>query len=187
MQLIIVIPALNEENAIGGTIERCLPIKNQFPKELRIQDIRIVVVSDGSTGRTAEIAKTFSAVDVIVFYENRGYGAAIKAGWHQAGGDLLGFLDADGTCDPQYFIPMCRQIVENGKDIVLGCRMNEHSKMPWLRRLRNALFAALLGFLSQKKVRDTASGMRVIRRDVLPKLLPLPDGLHFTLSCSPLS
>ncbi|HEU4402188.1 MAG TPA: glycosyltransferase family 2 protein, partial [Candidatus Polarisedimenticolia bacterium] len=58
------------------------------------------------------------------------------------------------------------------------------SKMPLTRRIGNTLFALLLGFLSKKKVRDTASGMRVIRAEALSKLLPLPDGLHFTPAMS---
>jgi len=56
--------------------------------------------------------------------------------------------------------------------------------MPAIRRLGNALFAVLLGHLSRQKVRDTASGMRVLRKDALPRLLPLPDGLHFTPAMS---
>jgi glycosyltransferase involved in cell wall biosynthesis len=131
-----------------------------------------------------DIARSCGGTDLIVFPENRGYGAAIKAGWNAAGGDLLGFLDADGTCDPRYFAPMCRKILDGNQDVVLGCRMGPESRMPLTRRIGNTLFALLLGFLSKKKVRDTASGMRVVRREALPKLLPLPDGLHFTPAMS---
>jgi hypothetical protein len=56
--------------------------------------------------------------------------------------------------------------------------------MPHLRRLGNSLFAVLLRALSSKQVRDTASGMRVVRREALPQLYPLPDGLHFTPAMS---
>jgi hypothetical protein len=56
--------------------------------------------------------------------------------------------------------------------------------MPALRRLGNTVFAVLLSALSSKRVRDTASGMRVVRREALPQLYPLPDGLHFTPAMS---
>ncbi|HKQ97068.1 MAG TPA: glycosyltransferase family 2 protein [Candidatus Polarisedimenticolia bacterium] len=184
MILTIVIPALNEEEAIGGTIKRCLAARERIRSGAGVSDVRIVAVSDGSTDRTPEIARSFPEVQVIVFPENRGYGAAIKTGWAQGGGDLLAFLDADGTCDPEYFVPMCRAIVAGEQDLVLGCRMGSDSQMPRIRRVGNTLFAVLLGLLSRKKVRDTASGMRVLRADVLPKLLPLPDGLHFTPAMS---
>ena len=63
----------------------------------------MLVVSDGSTDRTVEIAHGFDEISVIEFPQNRGYGAAIKEGWHQSSGSLLAFLDADGTCDPGPF------------------------------------------------------------------------------------
>lgn len=182
--LTIVLPALNEEEAIGGTIERCLAARSSIVAETRVTDVQVVVVSDGSTDRTAEIARGYTDVMVIEFEKNRGYGAAIKEGWRQAGGDLLAFLDADGTCDPAYFVPMCNVALDEQMDIVLGCRMGADSKMPLVRRVGNTCFAAMLGILSQRRVADTASGMRVIRAESLPKLLPLPNGLDFTPSMS---
>jgi len=56
--------------------------------------------------------------------------------------------------------------------------------MPFVRRVGNVLFALLLSFFSSKRVRDTASGMRVVRRSSLPRLYPLPDGMHFTPAMS---
>jgi hypothetical protein len=56
--------------------------------------------------------------------------------------------------------------------------------MPRVRRVGNRLYALLLGYLSARQVTDTASGMRVVRRDALRNLLPLPDGLHFTPAMS---
>ena len=68
--------------------------------------------------------------------------------------------------------------------IASQCRLNSKSKMPFVRRLGNIFYALLLSMFSSKKVRDTASGMRVIRRSSLSKLMPLPDGLHFTPAMS---
>lgn len=182
--LIIVIPALNEEDAIGETISRCLDARDPIKQAAGLTDVEIIVVSDGSTDRTAEIAQSFQEVNVIVFQQNRGYGAAIKEGWRQGEGTLLGFLDADGTCDPEYFADMCRIAIEESADIVLGSRLGPESKMPKVRRIGNRIYALLLGLLCGRQVTDTASGMRVVRRRSLKYLYPLPDGLHFTPSMS---
>jgi len=98
--------------------------------------------------------------------------------------DLLGFLDADGTCDPQFFATLCKRLVEDDADVVLGCRLNKGSQMPLIRRIGNKLFAQLLSAFSSQTVRDTASGMRVVRRSALRHLYPLPVGLHFTPAMS---
>lgn len=182
--LTIVIPALDEEQSIAAIVERCLVERPKLIERCGLGDVQVVVVSDGSTDRTAEIARGFEPrIRVVVFERNRGYGAAIQEGWRVGGGDLLGFIDADGTCDPAAFAPMCDEALR-GTSVVLGNRMHGDSRMPLVRRVGNRLFAALLGYLSQKSVRDTASGMRVVRRDALRLLLPLPDGLHFTPAMS---
>jgi hypothetical protein len=182
--LSIVIPALNEEAAIGSTIERCLEARAEIIEGSGVASVEIIVVSDGSTDRTEEIARGYPDVAVLAFERNRGYGAAIKCGFEFGRGDLLAFLDADGTCDPRVFAALCRAIDEQDADVVLGSRMGPGSEMPWTRSLGNLLFASLLGVLSKHSVRDTASGMRVVRRASLADLYPLPDGLHFTPAMS---
>lgn len=184
LRLTIVLPALNEEDAIGSTIERCLAARETIIEHTPVSEIQVVVVSDGSTDRTPEIARAFEEVQVVEFPKNRGYGAAIKEGWRVDGGDLLAFLDADGTCDPVYFIDMCNTLIDREADVVLGCRMGRDSKMPRLRRIGNRIFAGMLGLLSRQSVTDCASGMRVIRATSLPRLLPLPNGLDFTPAMS---
>jgi glycosyltransferase involved in cell wall biosynthesis len=182
--LTIVIPAYNEEQAIADTIARVLAARGQIRREAALDHVEVIVVSDGSTDRTVELASQFSDVKVIVFPANRGYGAAVKEGWRQGVGNLLGFLDADGTCDPVYFAPMCHQALDHSADVVIGSRMGPDSKMPRVRRLGNRIYALLLGFLCGRSVTDTASGMRVVRRAALRDLYPLPDGLHFTPAMS---
>ncbi|QDU60822.1 Undecaprenyl-phosphate 4-deoxy-4-formamido-L-arabinose transferase [Planctomycetes bacterium Pan216] len=182
--LTIVIPAYNEEDAIGSTISRCLDAREMIKREGGVDEVEIIVVSDGSSDRTVEIAKTFSDIGVIVFEHNRGYGAALKEGFAQGKGNLVSFLDADGTCDPRVFAQLCRAVIDQGGDIVLGSRLGPDTKMPAIRKLGNRIFAALLGFLCGQWVTDTGSGMRVMRRSSLERLYPLPDGLHFTPSMS---
>jgi glycosyltransferase involved in cell wall biosynthesis len=182
--LTIVVPAYNEEEAIGATIKQCLAARPLIQREADLDEVEVIVVSDGSTDRTVEIARGFADVKVIVFPENRGYGAAIKAGFAEGSGGLLAFLDADGTCDPRFFAVLCRTLEDAGTDIALGSRLGANSKMPRVRRIGNHFFAAILGVLCGQSVTDTASGMRVIRRSAIARLNPLPNGLHFTPAMS---
>jgi glycosyltransferase involved in cell wall biosynthesis len=182
--LCIAIPALNEEEAIESTLRRCLLAKSSLIDENVVGDVEIVVISDGSTDRTPDIVRTIEGVRLIEFEQNRGYGAAIKAGWKSSHAELLGVLDADGTCDPMFFKNLCHCAISEANDIVLGSRLGPESKMPRLRRVGNRVFALILGVLCGRFVSDTASGMRVVRRSILPELEPLPDGLHFTPSMS---
>jgi len=185
MKLLIAIPALNEEASIQQIIERCLQARQEIVDTSLVTQVEITVVSDGSTDRTVELAARFGdRIKLIVFAKNRGYGAAIKEAWAHSNADLLGFLDADGTCEPKFFAQLVKALEEHKADVALGCRLNENSKMPWVRRIGNIMFASMLALLSSSKVRDTASGMRVVRRACLPELLPLPDGLHFTPAMS---
>jgi glycosyltransferase involved in cell wall biosynthesis len=185
MNLLIAIPALNEEESIRGIVRRSLEAQHYIIENSPVTHVEITVVSDGSTDATVERAMEFSGrIKVIVFPKNRGYGAAIMEAWAQSDADLLGFLDADGTCDPRIFAPLCQKLADEKADIVLGCRMAGDNPMPPIRRLGNRIFALLLATLSNKMVKDTASGMRVVRRSALPNLYPLPAGLHFTPAMS---
>ncbi|MFN7971775.1 MAG: glycosyltransferase family 2 protein [Acidobacteriota bacterium] len=185
MKLLIAIPALNEEESIESIIERALAARETIVTGSPVTSVDVTVVSDGSTDRTVEIARRHEGrIKLIVFPENRGYGAAIKEAWARSDADLLGFLDADGTCDPAFFRSLCATLVEKDADVVLGSRLSKDSRMPALRRVGNVIFALMLSFFGNERVRDTASGMRVVRRSSLPRLMPLPDGMHFTPAMS---
>jgi glycosyltransferase involved in cell wall biosynthesis len=185
MKLSIAIPALNEEASIEKIILASLAARAYICNHSPVTEVDITVVSDGSTDRTVEIASAYrDRISLIVFPENKGYGAAIKEAWRRSDADVLGFLDADGTCDPEFFALLCKRLLVDQADVVLGSRLNQHSRMPLVRRLGNVIFASILTAFSSKRVRDTASGMRVVRRSALHKLYPLPDGLHFTPAMS---
>ena len=185
MKLLIAIPALNEELTIDRVIRRALAARAVITETSGVSEVEITAVSDGSTDRTVELARRYGdRIRVIVFEENRGYGAAIKEAWNQSDAGLLGFIDADGTCDAYWFGALCSALALHEADIVVGCRLNRDSRMPLIRRLGNMIFALMLTLLSSARVRDAASGMRVVRRSCLPRLLPLPDGLDFTAAMS---
>ncbi len=182
--LTIVVPALDEEEAIGQTVERCLAARSEICERTGLERVEVIVVSDGSTDGTERIALGYEEATVVVFEKNRGYGAAIQCGFEQGSGAYVSFLDADGTCDPRMFSDLYLALKENGAAVALGSRMGPESEMPRIRTLGNRLFALMLGVLAKQVVGDTASGMRVIRRDALADLYPLPDGLHFTPAMS---
>ncbi|MGB2599948.1 MAG: glycosyltransferase family 2 protein, partial [Candidatus Omnitrophota bacterium] len=107
--LSIIIPAYNEEDAIASTLENALKARKKITSETDIDRVEVIVVNDGSKDNTVRIVSDFAAredVKLISFEKNRGYGAAIKEGFDQAGGDYVGFFDADGTCDPNFFIDL---------------------------------------------------------------------------------
>lgn len=191
-RLSIVIPAYNEEGSIQATVEQTLEVLPEIVKEGRLAGAEVIIVDDGSRDATAERLKTLmakhgssGALRTVCHEINRGYGAAIKTGFAVAQGDLLGFMDADGTCEPATFSALCRAIEDRQADVVLGSRMiRAGSGMPLSRRIGNRMFAMLLSLIGSARVTDSASGMRVLRRDRLPLLSPLPDGLHFTPAMS---
>jgi glycosyltransferase involved in cell wall biosynthesis len=177
--LTIVIPAYNEEGGIEAIARRVLAVKPELSK-VGVDLAELLVVDDGSKDRTAEIARNIPGVTLIQHKKNKGYGGALKTGFSAAKSDLVGFLDADGTYPPEYFPQLCVKAM-NGTDLVIGSRMaGAKSEMPPTRRLGNFLFANLLTIISNQRVTDSASGMRVFKREVLERMYPLPDGLNLT-------
>jgi hypothetical protein len=187
LRFVLVVPAFNEDEAIAGTLRRALAARAQVRAQTPVTDMTVVVVNDGSTDRTQEIVERPEFADVVKvrFLENRGYGAAIKAGFRAAAGELVGFIDADGTCDPGFSVRLINRLLETEADVVLASRLNADSKMPPVRRLGNRIFAKLLNALAGSAAVDVASGFRVLRRTSLRLMSPLPNGMHFTpaMSC----
>src|SRR5262245_59274566 len=112
MRFALIIPALNEEKAIADTLRRALAARAKVLAQTGVTHMTVVFVNDGSTDRTQEIADQpeFREVVQVRFARNQGYGAAIKAGWQAVEADLLGFMDADGTCDPDDCVQLVRRL-----------------------------------------------------------------------------
>lgn len=178
--LSVVIPAYNEEDGICEIVERVLAVEPDL-QAVGIERLELIVVDDGSADRTVELVRTYPSVRLIEHARNGGYGAALKTGFGAAEGEWIGFLDADGTYPPEYFPALCQAAQEQNADIVIGSRMaGAASEMPAVRRLGNIIFARLVSLISARSITDSASGMRVFRRDLLARLYPLPDGLNLT-------
>lgn len=183
--LSIVVPAFNEEAAIRGIMERIVTTKGALLREGHVCDVEVLIVDDGSTDRTPELVRAFPGVRLIRHETNRGYGAALKTGFHHAGGSYIAFLDADASYRPESIPELLRHLRDDGADIVIGSRMLQAGNgMPRVRYVGNWLFAKLLGWLVGRPITDSASGLRLFRRSALPTLLPLPDGLNLTPAMS---
>jgi glycosyltransferase involved in cell wall biosynthesis len=180
--LSIVVPAYNEEDGVGPVIERTLAIEPEL-KKVGLDGMELIIVDDGSKDRTAEIVKQYldRGVVLIQHRKNRNYGGALKTGFKHSKGNLLAFMDADGTYPPEYFPRMVQALFEQNADVVIGSRMaGVESEMPLTRRLGNFIFATLVTLIGNIRITDSASGQRILRREILEKLYPLPDGLNFT-------
>jgi glycosyltransferase involved in cell wall biosynthesis len=177
--LSVVIPAYNEEGGIAEIAHRVLAVREPL-KAVGVDGLELLVVDDGSKDRTVEIAGSIEGVTLIQHPQNKGYGGALKTGFSQAQGELIAFLDADGTYPPEYFPQLC-QAAMNGADLVVGSRRGgEESHMPPMRKLGNLIWSNLLSTLGNQRVQDPASGMRVFKREILDQVYPLPDGLNLT-------
>ncbi|MBP8003083.1 MAG: glycosyltransferase family 2 protein [Chloroflexi bacterium] len=178
--LSVVIPAYNEEDGIEEIAQRVLKVKEALTK-VGVNELELLVVNDGSRDRTAEIAGNIPGVTLVSHPKNKGYGAALKTGFGKAKGELIAFLDADGTYPPEYFPQLCQEVLRNGSQLVVGSRRSgAESHMPPMRRLGNFIWSNLVTLLGGQKVIDPASGMRVFRREILEQIYPLPDGLNLT-------
>ena len=178
--LSVVIPAYNEEDGIRSIMERVLAVRDPL-RQVGIDDLELIVVDDGSADRTPDLVRAQEGATLVQHARNGGYGAALKTGFASAKGEWIGFLDADGTYPPEYFPAMVEAAQRENADLVIGSRMaGADSQMPRTRRIGNLIFARLVNIISAANITDSASGMRIFKKSILPSLYPLPDGLNLT-------
>ncbi|ACX72063.1 glycosyl transferase family 2 [Methanocaldococcus vulcanius M7] len=162
----IVIPAYNEEKAIGKTLEL---IKNTIEK-IKGYDFEIIVVDNNSSDSTGKIAKSLGAK--VVFERNKGYGNAYKKGLKEAGGDIIITGDADGTY-PFEDIPKFLQIIEkNNVDFINTDRFAnlEKNSMPFINYIGNKVLTFLINMIYNVNIKDSQSGMWIFKREVIEKM-----------------
>lgn len=173
----VVIPAFNEEKAIAQVIR-------ELDAELRSADIEaeIIVVDDGSPDNTGREAHGAGA-RVLRHRSNRGYGAALKNGIAAASHDIIAITDADGTY-PAKHIPQMLRVLDRA-DLVVGARVGANVHIPLIRRPAKWALNKLANFVSDSRIVDMNSGLRVFRRDVVMQYFPiLPDQFSWTTTLS---
>jgi len=172
MDISIVIPAYNEENRIGITIEK---IYNYFAK--KNYNFEIIIVDDGSKDRTKEIVKKLQSekqnekneIKLITHKKNQGKGAAVKTGILNAKGNLILFTDADLSTPIEEFEKL-KKPIEDGYDIAVGSRGLPDSKIvfpqPWYRRYIGKCFPYLVRLIIMKEFKDTQCGFKLFKNSV---------------------
>jgi glycosyltransferase involved in cell wall biosynthesis len=169
----IVIPAFNEARCIAEVLRN-------VQRQLAQHDIdgEILVVDDGSSDGTAEIAAQ-NSVRVLRHHSNRGYGAALKTGILSASHEIIAIIDADGTYPARFLPEMIDRLEE--VDMVVGARTGATVHIPFLRRLPKWILNRLANYVTGTKIPDLNSGLRVFRRSVILQYLHvLPDQFSFT-------
>jgi len=170
----VVIPAYNEVEAVGPTLEGVQTVMAKAGLEGEI-----IVVDDGSTDSTADNVIRHPAVRLIRHPYNKGYGAALKTGIRQARHNIIVILDADGTY-PCVMIP--RLVAEIGPyDMTVGARTGAKVHVPLVRRPAKWALNRLANYLSGQEIPDLNSGMRAFKRDAVERFFRLlPSGFSFT-------
>lgn len=160
MRVSLIIPALNEGECLTSLLA-------EVPANLVHQ---LIVVDNGSEDNTAEAAKAGGAE--VVSEPRRGYGYACAAGAAAACGDVLAFMDGDGSFVPGELPSLLAPLMQGSADLVLGSRMLDSPKtsvMPPHQRFGNTLFTRLLRYRYQLNLTDLGP-YRTIRRDLLLEL-----------------
>jgi len=165
----VVVPCCNEEANLPRVMQDIPGIVDE-----------VIVVDNNSQDRTADVARSYGAV--VVHEPRQGYGAAYKAGFRRASGDYLVAMDGDGTY-PARFIPVILDVmVEENLDFV-SCDRSGHrvdGASALTRVLGNRVLSLVQAVLFAIRVRDSQSGMWVLRREILPLLNLSSDGMAFS-------
>jgi glycosyltransferase involved in cell wall biosynthesis len=174
-QISVVIPCLNEEEAVGRVVEQAL---EGIRRSGRAGEV--IVVDNASTDRSAEVAAAHGAR--VVAERRRGYGSAYLAGLAEARGAYIVMGDADETYPLDELAPFVDRL-EAGDDLVIGSRFEgtiHGDAMPFLNRfVGNPILTGMLNLLFGVKVSDAHCGMRAIRSDALPQLDLHSTGMEF--------
>lgn len=165
-KIIAAIPAYNEEKYIGTVVLKTRQYVGQ-----------VIVVDDGSTDQTGNVACLAGAV-VVQHQRNEGKGASIQtilAEVKKRNPDVLVLLDADSQHNPDE-IPSLIEAVSDGYDLVIGSRIQQSSNIPRYRRLGQRVLSYFTGILSREQVADSECGLRAFSSKAIDELKLTQDG-----------
>lgn len=168
-KITVIIPCLNEEQGI----ERVLTRMPQFVDE-------VIVVDNGSTDRTSDVARGFGAK--VVREDVRGYGRAYKTGFSQATGDVIITLDGDHSYPPDAISYLLEAFLHLDVDFLNASRfpVREKDAMSLKHKVGNLILSLAMSLLYLKWVRDSQSGMWVFKRSILKDMSLVSDGMAFS-------
>jgi glycosyltransferase involved in cell wall biosynthesis len=173
----VVIPALNERDAIVETVKRTRSVLTGAD----LVPFEIIVVDDGSDDGTGELARGLGA-RVVTHPHNVGYGRSLKAGITVAKYDLIVITDADGSY-PIEEIPSLVERYHAGYDMVVGSRTGKQYRESMLKAPLRAMLKAIVEFTANRSIPDINSGLRVFSRAVSMNYFNhLSDTFSFTTS-----
>lgn len=165
----IVIPAFNEEQALAGVLRDLCPWSSRGAE--------IIVVDDGSTDGTSRVASEAGA-RVVRHRNNKGYGAALKAGIRAAEHEIVVTFDADGQFDTSEIEKLVDAL--DGCDMAVGVRP-QGAGSPTLRKPGKWLLSQTANYLAQAQIPDLNCGFRALRVETARRFLNLlPNGFSFT-------
>jgi glycosyltransferase involved in cell wall biosynthesis len=169
----VIIPAFNEESAIKSVVTEVGELLRQH--EIRYE---IIVVDDGSSDGTARAGHSAGA-RVLQHRSNRGYGAALKTGIAAASYEAIAIIDADGTYPARYLPELIAELEH--ADMVVGARTGQNVHLPLVRRPAKWVLKHLANYVTNARIPDLNSGLRVFRRDIAMQYFPiLPNFFSFT-------
>ena len=160
--LVVVIAAYNESDNIGEVLD-------EIPDEIAGVRVSRLVIDDGSTDGTTEIAQRHGAL-VCTLSANRGHGVALRLGYciaREASARYIATLDGDGQWNPADLPAMVRILEEDRADFVIGSRqLGRTENTDRFRNIGVRFFAKLISFLTGAKLTDTSSGLRLMRAEL---------------------
>lgn len=175
--LSIVIPVYNERRGLPPTVERLAKLLAQLPAESEV-----LLIDDGSRDGTREWLESLEprpGLRVHFHARNRGYGAALKTGIRLARHEQIAIADADGTYPLEKLPEMLALFVEKSAAMVVGARPPQ--QVAAVRRPAKAVLRALAEYLSEERIPDLNSGLRIFLRADADRLSTLlPNGFSFT-------
>jgi glycosyltransferase involved in cell wall biosynthesis len=170
LDVTIVVPYYNPGDRLRVNVERLV----QVLVEARVS-FEVIAVSDGSTdGSSESLAGLPPELVRTVALERAGKGQALRTGLAMGRGRYLGFIDADGELSPDLLAPFVTLMRTYEPDIILGSKRHPMSEVsyPPLRRLYSFGYQQLVRALFRLRVRDTQTGIKLVRREVLAAVLP---------------